>query len=644
MHPLADFFNAGPFMPHGHCYFWTGGLVALHAASDTLTTLAYYSIPITLIAFVRRRRDVDFHWMFVCFAVFILACGTTHLLEVWNIWHANYWLAGGFKALTALASVPTAVLLIRLLPQAVALPSPTQLSTANEALRAEAVERARANELLRQSEEHFRLLVEGVRDYAILRLDPKGRVASWNASAERIKGYAPEEIIGRQFCAFYPAEDIEAGKPEAQLKAAVAEGRHEEDGWRVRKDGTRFWANVVISAIYDDSGELRGFANVTRDITERRQTEELLRRRTEDLARVEAGHRSDEQLQAVIEHLREGLVISDLEGNMLHWNYAASEMHGFSHPHEFRERLSEYLDAYEFFTLDGSRLPFEQWPLPQIYRGETLNNLELRLRHVDAGWERIFAYNGGVVRDTTGFPLAFLSIIDITERKHAEEAMRESEELLRLVIDLVPHAIFAKTGDSRYLFVNRACAEFNGLTPDQIVGHSTSEVIAEGTQMENFAHDDREVIESGQQKLVAEESPTDHAGRTRILETTKIPFRAPKTGECALLGISVDITARKHDEEEARLLQSLALGVSAARTLEATLETVLNEVRRTTGWQIGEAWVPDKDGTRLETVAAPQAGWRPQRGFCSGRFADDTGGGRGIAGSSVGHEAILLDA
>ena len=602
MHPLADFFNAGPFMPHGHCYFWTGSLVALHAVSDTLTALAYYSIPITLVAFVRRRRDLDFHWMFLCFAVFILACGTTHLLEVWNIWHANYWLSGGFKAVTALASVPTAVLLVRLLPQALALPSPTQLRVANESLRAEAVERAQASDLLRRSEERFRLLVENVRDYAIFWLDPEGHVASWNAGAERIKGYSAAEIIGRHFSVFYPAVDVEGGKPQMELKAAIADGRHEDEGWRVRKDGTRFWANVVLSAIYDGSGELCGFAKVTRDITERRRFADRLRRRTEELALSEARRESDARLQAVIEHLSEGLVISDLEGNMLHWNHAASAMHGFSHPHEFRERLADYRNRYELLTLDGSPLPFEQWPMPRIYRGETLHNLELRLRHLGAKWERTFAYNGGVVCDASGSSLAFLSIFDITERKRSEEALRASEELLRRVIDLVPHAIFAKTSDNRYLFANRACAEFNGFTPEQMVGHRASEVIADRDEREGFAHDDREMIENGRGKFVTEEFQTDHAGHRRTLETTKIPFRAPKTGEPALLGISVDITERKRDEQEARLLQSLALEISAAGTLEATLKAVLNEALRITGWRVGEAWVPEEDGVHLKPM------------------------------------------
>ncbi|MGV9375801.1 PAS domain-containing sensor histidine kinase [Nonomuraea sp. NPDC003707] len=114
------------------------------------------------------------------------------------------------------------------------------------------------------------LLVQSIRDYAIFMLDPRGRIVSWNAGAERIKGYTAEEIIGTHFSVFYPPEDVAAGKPFRGLEAAAADGRWEEEGWRVRKDGTRFWASVVITALRDGRGELRGFGKVTRDLTERR--------------------------------------------------------------------------------------------------------------------------------------------------------------------------------------------------------------------------------------------------------------------------------------------------------------------------------------------------------------------------------------
>ena len=144
-------------------------------------------------------------------------------------------------------------------------------------------ERKRAEEAIRQSEEYFRLLVDSVKDYAILMLDPDGHVVSWNAGAERIKGYQAEEIIGKHFSRFYSPEDIHGGKPEHELKVAATEGRFEDAGWRVRKDGTRFWANVIITAIRNKAGTLRGFSKVTRDITERKRAEEALHRAHDQL-------------------------------------------------------------------------------------------------------------------------------------------------------------------------------------------------------------------------------------------------------------------------------------------------------------------------------------------------------------------------
>jgi PAS domain S-box-containing protein len=135
-------------------------------------------------------------------------------------------------------------------------------------------ERHHAQEALRESEERFRLLVEGVRDYAIFMLDPTGHIVSWNSGAQLIKGYAAPEIIGRHFSTFYPQEDIRDGKPERELRIATTEGRYEEEGWRLRKDGSRFWANVLITAVFNAHGELRGFAKITRDMTERKRAEE----------------------------------------------------------------------------------------------------------------------------------------------------------------------------------------------------------------------------------------------------------------------------------------------------------------------------------------------------------------------------------
>jgi PAS domain S-box-containing protein len=162
-------------------------------------------------------------------------------------------------------------------------------------------EQEKTQQALRLSEQHFRLLVEGVIDYAIFMLDPNGYIASWNLGAERIKGYRADEIIGKHFSKFYPQEDIAWDKPGYELKQAAAVGRFEDEGWRVRKDGSQFWANVVITAIFNAQRELIGFAKITRDLTERKRVETELQDSREQLRILST------RLQAVREEERASL-------------------------------------------------------------------------------------------------------------------------------------------------------------------------------------------------------------------------------------------------------------------------------------------------------------------------------------------------
>jgi PAS domain S-box-containing protein len=184
-------------------------------------------------------------------------------------------------------------------------------------------DRRRADHALRESEERFRLLVQSVQEYAIFNLDPLGNVVTWNNGAERLKGYRAEEILGKHFSAFYPLEDVASGKPKQILEEAAQTGQSEDEGWRIRKDGSRFWANVVVTALRDANGGLQGFAKVTRDMTERHRKEEsltkakeLLELRVEQRATVLARVneelrteiadrvRAEDQLRASLDRLR----------------------------------------------------------------------------------------------------------------------------------------------------------------------------------------------------------------------------------------------------------------------------------------------------------------------------------------------------
>ncbi|MGN6319478.1 PAS domain-containing sensor histidine kinase [Trinickia sp.] len=165
-------------------------------------------------------------------------------------------------------------------------------------------------------EERYRAMVDSVKDYAIFLLDAKGRIATWNAGAERIKGYSAREIIGRHFSVFYPPEVAARGYPEEELRHASELGRWEDEGWRVRKDGSRFWANVVITALRDATGEVMGFAKITRDLTERRRNEEQLRQ-------------SEERLRRLMDAVEDAIFMLDTQGLVTSWNGGATRMLGF---------------------------------------------------------------------------------------------------------------------------------------------------------------------------------------------------------------------------------------------------------------------------------------------------------------------------
>jgi PAS domain S-box-containing protein len=165
--------------------------------------------------------------------------------------------------------------------------------------------RRNAEEELRRAEERFHHLVDAVIDYAIFILDETGRVSTWNAGAHRLKGYTAEEIIGKHFSTFYTDEDRAAGRPQMILETVRREGRFEDEGWRVRKDGTRFWANVVISALRDDHGKLNGFAKVTRDLTSRREAEETNRRLLREQTAREVAQETERQLRSAVKTAEE---------------------------------------------------------------------------------------------------------------------------------------------------------------------------------------------------------------------------------------------------------------------------------------------------------------------------------------------------
>jgi PAS domain S-box-containing protein len=271
-----------------------------------------------------------------------------------------------------------------------------------------------AKEEVRQGEERFRLLVESVRDYAIFMLDPGGHVLTWNAGAERFKGYKADEIIGQHFSRFYPPEALERGLPAHELRVARETGAFEDEGWRVRKDGSLFWANVVITAVRDAHGQFLGFAKVTRDLTQRRAHEEDLRR-------------SEERFRLLVEGVSEyAIFMLDANGRVATWNVGAQRIKGYT----ASEIIGQHFSI--FYPADAKE---SGWPEHELQEAAEKGSF------VDNGWRlrkdgTTFWANVTItaLRDDSGHLLGYAKLTrDLTESRRLEAMEadnRQREDML----------------------------------------------------------------------------------------------------------------------------------------------------------------------------------------------------------------------
>jgi PAS domain S-box-containing protein len=262
--------------------------------------------------------------------------------------------------------------------------------------------RKEAETVLRQSEERFRLLVSEVTDYAILMLDPEGRVATWNAGAERIKGYRSEEIIGQHFSRFYTTEDLERGKPARGLKVAAEQGRFIDEGWRVRKDGSRFWASLVVTALHDTQGHLVGFSKITRDLT--------------------AHRRAEEKFRGLLESAPDAMVIVNSEGKIVLVNAQVEKLFGYKRDQLLGEKVEKLMPERFRDRHPAHRIGFFGNP---------------NARPMGSGFELF-----GVRQDGTEFPIEISlsplhteegvlvsgAIRDVTDRKRTQELLVHAKE------------------------------------------------------------------------------------------------------------------------------------------------------------------------------------------------------------------------
>ena len=429
MNELFLFFSNNNFIPHGYCLSWSPNLLWAFVISDSLIFASYFCLPIALGYFARYRTDFPYIRVLWLFALFILACGTTHLMDVVLLWKPWYPLAAFFKIVTATISVVTAIVLVPLIPKALQLPSPAQLRAANEQLQQEITERLRieqalksANEMLEQGLvlERMQLaaLVNSSED-AIIGKTLDGIVSSWNKAAERIFGYSAAEMIGQPIKRLFPPHLADT---ESQFLQRISDGESiaNYETQRVCKDGRLIEVASTISAIRDHEGHIIGASKIVRDITERKHIEDELRK-----------------LSLVVEQSPESIIITDLDARIEYVNEAVLHASGYSraeligqNPNLLRSGRTQadlYVGLWE--TLTQGR----------TWHGEFINRRK-------NGAEFIESAIISPIRQKNGQVSHYMAIKeDITDKKHMlQELENYRQHLEELVIERTEQLTEAK--------------------------------------------------------------------------------------------------------------------------------------------------------------------------------------------------------
>jgi PAS domain S-box-containing protein len=582
---LRRLFSSDGFMPHGHCYLWDPRIVWLHVISDGLTALAYTTIPFTLLYLARKRRETPFNWMFVCFGTFIIACGATHALDVWTLWTPTYWLSGGVKAVTAIASVSTAFLLVRLVPKVLAIPTAAQLATAHEELRRahealesrvvertaaltrkneelalEIVERKQAEAVARVSEARKTAMMEAALD-AIVLMNHEGAIVDLNPAAQEIFGYSRADAVGRALADLIVPARLR-DKHRAGLARYLAKGEATILGRRLeldalRSDGTEFPVELAVVRVETEGPPM--FTGYIRDITERRRSADALR-----------------ASEARFVHLSEsgilGILLADTSGKAHEVNDAFVDLVGYS-----REELCA--DSFRITALTP----------PEWNEAQEVARRQLLSSGVARPWEKEFIRKDGtrvpvLIGVTQLSPSECLCVVlDLTEQKKAEEAIRglrekgEADAKFKALLEAAPDAMVIVDDAARIVLINAQAETLFGYSREELLGNSVDTLVPERHRAVHPAHRARYFADAKVRRMGAGLALFGRRknGSEFPVEISLSPLHTK--GGLLVSSAIRDISERMRVEAELRRAKETA--EAASRELEAFSYSVAHDLR-----------------------------------------------------------------
>ncbi|HXI59714.1 MAG TPA: PAS domain S-box protein [Polyangia bacterium] len=383
-------------------------------------------------------------------------------------------------------------------------------------------------EALRESEEKYRMLLEGIQDHAIFLMDPHGQVVSWNAGAQRIKGYPAQEIIGQNFSCFFPPEEIESGRPQEILALTAASGRHQEQGMRVRKDGSRFLAGLTFTALRDDAGRLRGFSEFSHDLTESKE--------------------SGAKYRGLLEAAPDAMVVVNQDGEIVLLNVQAEKRFGYRRDELIGQQVKNIIPEgfAERLIADGTRTAAEALA-QQIGTG-----IELVGRRKDGSEFPVELMLSPL--DSAEGILVTAAIRDISVRKEAEKHLAQMEGRYRGLLEAAPDAMVVVNQGGKIVLLNLQAEKQFGYRRDELVGQQVRRIIPEGFAERLIADGTRTAAEALGQQIGAglELSARRNDGSEFPIEIMLSPLESAEGGVLVTAAIR-DISVRK--EAEKRLAQ-----------------------------------------------------------------------------------------